>query len=163
MSAVRPDEGPPSGRMLDSVDFMDPARISLELGAQPGRAPLPRPQTPTVKTPAVAFSPVGTSNVVRKADSFDPRRPGIFAFAGFGLPPEKLSGAPTYALRVLVRKQVLRQGLAVARQQRSVDVELYEAALRTADPDAYSKGLLVLVLGPVLALALVVAAVLLLT
>lgn len=156
MSAVRPDDGPPSGRMLDSVDFMDPARVPLEL--------VQRPRTPpTVKTPAVPFSPVGTSNVVRKADSFDPRRPGIFAFAGFGLPPETISGAPAYALRVLMRKHVLRQGLAVARQQRSVDVELYEAALRTADPDAYAKGLLVLALGPVVVLTLVVLAALLLT
>lgn len=164
MSAVRPDEGPPSGRMLDSVDFLDPVRVPLELGASPGRPPLQRPQTPpTAKTPAAAFSPVGTSSVVRKADSFDPRRPGIFAFAGFGLPPETLAGAPAYALRVLMRKRVLRQGLAVARRQRSVDIELYEAALRTADPDAYAKGLLALVAGPALALTLVVIAALLLT
>ena len=139
------DDAPPSGRMLDAVDFAESARVPLELGAMPaGRAQaLGRPPTPlpTPKTPHVPFTPVGASEVVRRSGLLDPRRPGIFAFAGFGLPPESIAGAPTYALRVLARTRVLRNGLAIARRQRSADIELYEAALRMADRNAYVKGL----------------------
>ena len=89
----------------------------------------------------------------------DPRRPGIFAFAGFGLPPETIMGAPAYALRVLLRKRILRAGLVVARRQRSPDVDLYEAALRTADQDSYAKGLVALAVAGILFLALLCIAV----
>lgn len=152
------DEAPPSGRMLDAVDFAGGGRVALELGAMPaGRAqalgrstPLPRP-----KTPVTPISPVGSSDVLRRSEMLDPRRPGIFAFAGFGLPPETIAGAPAYAVRVLLRKRILRAGLAVARRQRSADVELYESALRTADQDSYAKGLIALSVAALFFIALV--------
>jgi len=165
MKAVKvpSDDGPPSGRMLDAVDFSGGGRQALELGAVPaGRAQLlGRPPTPlsTPKTPVTPISPVGSTEVLRRSEGLDPRRPGIFAFAGFGLPPETIVGAPAYALRVLLRKRILRAGLAIARRQRSPDVELYEAALRTGDQDAYAKGLLLLLVLVIFFLALVCIAV----
>ena len=165
MAAVKgpTDDAPPSGRMLDDVDFADVGRVALELSALPaGRAQaLGRPKTPlaTPRTPLSAITPPGSGEVIRKTDAVDPRRPGIFAFAGFGLPPDSITGAPSYALRVLVRKGVLREGLAVARRQRSVDVHLYEAALRMADREAYVKGLFLLGAAALLVVALLVGVV----
>jgi hypothetical protein len=104
-------------------------RASREMQAAPpssGREQLRSP------TPVSAIAPA----VV------DPKRPGIFAFAGFGLAPENLGAAPTYAFRVLARRRVLRRDLALARARRSPDVELYEAALRTADEKVVRRGLL---------------------
>ena len=76
--------------------------------------------------------------------SFDPR-PGIVAFAGYGLAPEKLSETPSYALHVLARRRVLHAGLKVALVRRPQDVELYRAALGALDPVAFRKGLALLV------------------
>ena len=78
------------------------------------------------------------------AATVDPR-PGIVAFAGYGLVPEKLSELPAYALHVLARRQILRSGLEVARKRRQQDVELYRAALAAADDAAVYKGLVLLV------------------
>jgi hypothetical protein len=75
----------------------------------------------------------------------DPRRSGVFAFAGYGVAPERLFDTPTYAIRVLSRKRVLRRELEIARtHRRSQDVELYMEALRTADEDAFKKGIALL-------------------
>lgn len=82
----------------------------------------------------------------------DPRRTGVFAFAGYGVVPERLVDTPTYALRVLSRKRVLRRELEIARtHRRAQDVELYMEALRTADEDAFNKG--IALLGVILGLA----------
>ncbi len=163
MAPVRPtEETPASGRMLDTVDFADGGRIALELSTLPaGRAHAQgRPPTPLSmpKTSVTPITPLGSSDVLRR-DRFDPRRPGIFAFAGFGLPPESLVGAPSYAIRVYLRKSILRDGLAVARRQRSADVDLYEAALRMADREWYLKGVGAIGVAAVVAVMLLVLAV----
>jgi hypothetical protein len=106
---------------------------SREMPITPSSSPVQRPVTP-----ATALTP-----------GRDPKRPGIFAFAGFGMAPDNLSAAPTYAFRVLARRRVLRRDLAIARARRSPDVELYEAALRTADEKVVFRGL-AMVLGVVL-------------
>ncbi len=61
------------------------------------------------------------------------RQLGIAAFAGFGPPPNQLLHMPAYSLRVVRRTLVLRRFLAIAREQGSQDVRLYEASLRSAN------------------------------
>ena len=89
--------------------------------------------------------------------AFDPR-PGIVAFAGFGLAPDRLSEMPAYALRVFARKRILRAGLEVSRQRRPQDVELYRSALRAADEAAVQKGLVLLVMMVMATIGAIVAA-----
>ncbi len=94
--------------------------------------------------PSLASSSSSSSSPSSGAThGFDPR-PGIVAFAGYGLPPEKLSETPSYALHVLARRRVLREGLEMARRRRPRDIELYEAALQVADQAAVRKGLALL-------------------
>ncbi|MBX3224508.1 MAG: hypothetical protein KF795_28600 [Labilithrix sp.] len=188
MHAVRPFEDatpPPSGRMLDDLDFLGSEHppVALELGALPaghvaqetmagGKLPrsvrfTPQPME-AVKAPpsgeqreagggrdAAASSgrtqvsslelealamPMEAVLPVALPRPIDPR-PGIVAFAGFGIVPDKLTDLPAYALHVLARKRVLRDGLAIARARRPQDVELYEAALACADDESVNKGL----------------------
>jgi hypothetical protein len=112
--------------------------------------PEPAPDGPVsaqpVSMPGVSASsgePEGAAAASEGTTRFDPR-PGIMAFAGFGLVPEKLSEMPAYTLHVLARRRVLRAGLEVARARRPQDVELYQAALTAADRVAYRKGLMLL-------------------
>jgi hypothetical protein len=101
-----------------------------------------------------ASAPEPTS-VASTQPTHDPR-PGIIAFAGFGLPPESLGAMPAYALRVITRKWALRDDLQIARLRRIRDVSLYEAALECADEGAVTKGLAVIaatVIGGVSAIA----------
>lgn len=91
------------------------------------------------------------------ATRFDPR-PGIVAFAGYGLAPEKLSELPAYALHVFARRRILHAGLAIARTRRPQDVELYRAALTAADEGAVRKGLALLVLMVCAVVGVIVAA-----
>lgn len=155
--------GPASsnGRTLDENDFLDGAAqpVALELGAQPasrrglidphqaglgsdnvlGQEPRSRS---SAQLAAVRAPQRTASGSYKAADA----RPGVFAFAGFGLPPESIVGAPAYALRALTRQRILRAGLATARARGGGDAELYEAALATVDGKAMSAGLFVLAL-----------------
>ncbi len=99
---------------------------------------------------------VGMSPVVAAAN-VDPKRPGIFAFAGFGLPPSSWKDLPGYALHVLARRRALRRDLETARRYRASDVDLYEAALHSADIDAFRRGLALII--AVVGFALAAAAV----
>jgi hypothetical protein len=82
----------------------------------------------------------------------------LVAFAGFGKPPSSLWSTPSYALRVFVRRSVLRRERAIARRHRKHDVAHYEAALRAADSGAVRRGVLVIVAELVLGLLFCVAA-----
>jgi len=104
----------------------------VSLGDQAAEPEPPVPPRERASEPALVGPPSG-----------DPR-PGIVAFAGFGIRPEKLSETPGYALRVLARRRVLRAGLEVARARRPRDVDLYQAALAAADDEAVRKGLVLL-------------------
>ncbi len=137
-SREMPAVGPPSnGRTPASGRTSGPAMLELD---------------PMVAAP-VCFEPV-----LAPPAPPDPR-PGIVAFAGFGIPPESLTDMPAYALRVIARKRVLRAGLTVARAHRPQDVALYEAALECADRPAAAKGLALLVTVVAAGIAAVVAAV----
>lgn len=213
MPAVRPfeDATPPSGRMLDDLDFLSSEHppVALELGALPaghgaqatmagGKLPqsvrfTPRPME-AVRAPSsartraardLAAAPPGPPSAGRiqvsslelealasppteLATSVSPfpvvpppvvdPRPGVVAFAGFGIVPDRVAELPTYAFRVLARRRVLREGLKLARARRPQDVELYEAALACADDDAVTKGLGLALAVLVLGVAAVVAA-----
>jgi len=87
---------------------------------------------------------VGMSPLVAAAN-VDPKRPGIFAFAGFGLPPSSWKDLPGYAIHVLARRRALRRDLETARRYRASDVDLYEAALHSADLDAFRRGLALII------------------
>lgn len=214
MAAVRPFEDatpPPSGRMLDDLDFLasEHPPVALELGALPaghgaretmagGKLPqsvrfTPRPmeavQAPSstrtaelrdarpalippssgraqvssleleaLATPPTELATSVSSLAIGPLPAVDPR-PGIVAFAGFGIVPDAVGELPTYALRVLARRRILRDGLKVARARRPQDVELYEAALACADEDAVAKGLGLAVAVLVLGVAVVAAAI----
>lgn len=137
-SREMPAVGPPSsGRMPASGRTSGPAMVELE---------------PMTTAPA-CFEPV-----LAPPAPLDPR-PGIVAFAGFGIPPEDLTDTPAYALRVIARKRVLRAGLTVARAHRPQDVALYEAALECADGPAAAKGIALLFIVVAAGIAAVVAAV----
>jgi hypothetical protein len=82
----------------------------------------------------------------------------LVAFAGFGKPPSSLWSTPSYALRVFVRRSVLRRERAIAKRHRKHDVAHYEAALRAADSGAVRRGVLVIVAELVLGLLFCVAA-----
>ena len=84
--------------------------------------------------------------------------PGVGAFAGFGVPPNALLETPAYAMRVLRRSWMLRRLLAIAREQESRDVGLYEASLRSADLRSVASGLAVV--SGVIMMCIVVVAVL---
>jgi hypothetical protein len=81
----------------------------------------------------------------------------LVAFAGFGQPPSSLWSTPSYALRVFVRRGVLRRELAIAKRHCKHDVGHYEAALRAADAGAVRRGVLVIVAELVLGLLFCVA------
>jgi len=147
MAAVRPAPPPveqePTGRMIDSAFLEDEVPLALELSAPPGgHIPLhsisgdaPMPAT---------WATSGSGLHMIEPRTADPR-PGIVAFAGYGLAPEKLSAMPAYAFRVLVRKHSLRGDLKIAHWRRlpKRDIELYEAALACADEGAVTKGVAV--------------------
>jgi hypothetical protein len=126
MEAVTP---PLTGVQTEPFAFLDAATLE---------DPIPASSS-SQDVEAVPSSPAAMIG----APAFDPR-PGIVAFAGFGLVPEKLSEMPAYALRVLARRILLRAGLEVARARRAQDVELYQAALVAADGTAVRKGLVLL-------------------
>ncbi|MFO0736542.1 MAG: hypothetical protein U0270_11720 [Labilithrix sp.] len=164
MAAVRPPSvapTPPSpsmeteGRVLESLedenldiplDIKAPPTshsvittiAGLEMSAGPPSQGRPAPISSTQKT-------------------VDPK-PGIVAFAGFGLPPEKLSATPAYAIRVLARKAQLRDDLRVARLRRIQDISLYEAALGCADEAAVTKGVAVIAAGAIGTIIAIVSA-----
>src|SRR5262249_18720459 len=102
------------------------------------------PSRPGGATPDVVATPP-------RAPSPETRRLAILAFAGLGPPPERLRDTPLYALRVMSRKSVLRQELAVARKHHSPDRPVYEEALQAAAAGALLRGrvLLALMLGAV--------------
>ena len=81
----------------------------------------------------------------------------LMAFAGFGEPPQGMFSAPAYALRVMRRRRKLVKDLEHARNGRTRDVGVYEAALRTADADAVRTGWIVLASLSALSLLFVVA------
>lgn len=144
MQAVRPvvaEPEPPPGRMLDDV-FLDDdgAPLALDLQSPPsGHLPL---QTVAGESLPAMWAKSGSGLHPHTAASKDPR-PGIVAFAGYGIPPEKLAAMPSYAFRVIARKHSLRSDLKIARLRRlpQRDIELYEAALACANQGAVAKGL----------------------
>lgn len=151
-----------NGRTLDELDFLGGGQnVVLELDGQPasrrglidpGKTGLgsdnvlgsePRRLSSTSMSAVRAPGPQRTaSGSFKAADA----RPGVFAFAGFGLPPESLFATTTYALRAFGRQRVLREGLRAAKARGSTDAELYEAALATVDARALATGTTLLVL-----------------
>jgi hypothetical protein len=130
---------------------VDPSSLDVEVATTlDERPPEPVPDGPGSAQPGSlpgtstsSAEPDGPAAASSGTPRFDPR-PGIMAFAGFGLVPEKLSEMPAYALHVLARRRVLRAGLEVARARRPQDVELYQAAITAADRVAFHKGLMLL-------------------
>jgi hypothetical protein len=150
------------GKLPQSVRFTpQPMEAVQPPPSEPASGRKSPPSSRTKVESAGAASGREAPTSASRTQAFDPR-PGIVAFAGFGLPPEKLAEMPAYALRVRARKRTLRAGLRVARKQRPQDVELYEAALASADQGAVAKGLALIVAVLVGGLSLIVAAVLLL-
>lgn len=156
MPAVRPEAAAPSapGRVLDASIF-DDLEPPLGLGEAAGDG--------DHDAPAVWSRSGSGLHRVEAVRPKDPR-PGIVAFAGYGLPPEGLAGTPAYALRVWRRRLSLRSDLRIARM-RSLpqrDIDLYEAAIACADEAAMTKGILLVtatLAGALSAIAAVVAAV----
>jgi len=181
MMAVRPDDGAPlsSGRMLDeSIEFDFDADGALELDCLPsshrprveqprqfehGSPPASRAngkRLPGVLPPAPSW-PVASAGPRRTTSSGTHEAAGsraaFVAFGGFGDVPPGAFRLPGYAVRVLLRKRVLRGDLARARVQRSQDVALYEESLRTADDAAVRNGIVMILLALVAAGASAVA------
>ncbi|MBX3232350.1 MAG: hypothetical protein KIT84_22255 [Labilithrix sp.] len=159
MPAVRPPADAP-GRMLDDTFFDDAdPPLALDLAKPQGRAePLPAMWAKSGSgLHRIDKKPLDKKPLEKKP--LDPR-PGIVAFAGYGLPPEKLSATPAYAFHVLRRKLSLRSDLRIARMRRlpKRDIELYEAALACADEGAVTKGLFVAAASTVGTLSAIAAA-----
>lgn len=147
MAAVRPPPAAapapaasavPGGRELESFEEENNLDIALDIKAPPTSHSVVTTISGLEMTPPASQQAATPVSSTQKA--YDPR-PGIVAFAGFGIPPEKLGAMPGYALRVLARKAVLRDDLRVARLRRIQDISLYEAALECADESAVTKGL----------------------
>jgi hypothetical protein len=68
----------------------------------------------------------------------------VLAFAGFGPAPDSLAGAPAYTLRVLARRRLLVRGLIDAWCHRSLDADVYAAALRVVEEKAFRRGAIIL-------------------
>lgn len=159
MAAVRPPAAPPpppsilgDGRVFDGFED-DGLDIPLDIKAQPTSHSVVTTLSGLEMTaPASPAAPI--SSTQKAADL----KPGIIAFAGFGLPPEKLGDTPAYALRVITRKWALRDDLRIARLRRIQDVSLYEAALRCADESAVTRGLALIAVSVIGALSAVVVA-----
>lgn len=157
---------PTSSRLVRAVRFTP---RPIEAVEPPRDSPRSAPRPPEVHAPPACSSgearrssaelPATAPSVSAAAPvpGSDPRAPGIRALAGYGLPPERLLDAPTYALRVLARQRILRRELAIARDRKSADVELYEAALCSADRHALEKGLIMIAAGVASVLGAVVA------
>lgn len=170
MQPVRGDAPPPSGRLLDEHDFHEAdGGVPLELQTLPkGQAILETRLAPPVVHfhPGDAAAPPSRPSLEMQAAAALAERQtapvmpvntqaGVVAFAGFGTPPTTWTEAPTYALRVLLRKHALRQSMTVVRRQE--DLWLYEAALQVADERTVQKGLAILA-GCIVLFAVVVGA-----
>lgn len=71
-----------------------------------------------------------------------PARPTAAAvIAKYPSPPTKITQAPMYTVRVILRQLELRTDLESLRRRRSPDVPLYEAALRAYDTKTFRLGL----------------------
>ena len=110
---------------------------------------------PPKPEPAPAPKPIAAIPLGRMADAYlaaaarrNPR-PGIVAFAGYGIPPTVLSRMPAYALRVMVpRPRNLAKRLedrTACRNLPQREIELYEAAIRCANESVMTKGIAVVV------------------
>lgn len=132
-----------------AFDAFDDAPSNLEI-ALDIKAP------PSSRQAITTMAGVEIAPPTPQADA-DPR-PGIIAFAGYGLPPDSIGKTPAYAIRVLSRKWTLRDDLRIARMRRIADVSLYEAALRCADEGAVTTGIALIVGATVATLSAVVAA-----
>lgn len=144
MAAVRPAPAAPppvmgDTRVIDSFEE-DNVEIALDIKEKPKN----QAGLTTISGAEIAPQSTGGQAVISSTKKDVDPRPGIVAFAGFGLPPESLGGTPAYALRVITRKMQLRDDLRIARLRRIQDVSLYEAALECADESAVTKGLAVL-------------------
>lgn len=143
---------PLSGRMLDdelAFDFDIDADGALELDGTSGEMMLPPASYVAMASPAGRRSSGALAAV-------DPHA-ALVAFAGFGDPPASLWSAPSYAIRVILRRRTLRDSLAFARRRRSADVGLYEASLRSADDAVVRNGLTLMVSLLVFAAVLIAA------
>jgi hypothetical protein len=142
------------GRMLEAeLMLASDGDFALELEQHPSRGGISSHEAsfdPPASGPRAPIPVVPRKEV-------DPR-PGIVAFAGFGLAPEGFAGAATYAVRVLNRKSALREDLRIARLRRITDVSLYEAALECADESAVTRGIAVITASVVGVLGAIVAA-----
>jgi hypothetical protein len=180
MDAVAPV---PAGRELDDFDFdfdID-AEGALELDCMPSMfgareeassfalmnaasarmtpSPVPR-MTPGPMLPPAPPWPMASPAVRRSSATqaaVDPHS-ALVAFAGFGDPPASIFGAPSYAVRVILRRRALRRDLERARRRKSADVGLYEASLRAADDGAIRNGLVLMTVIPILVIMLAFAA-----
>jgi hypothetical protein len=132
MAAVRSPV--PSFESFDDESVVD---IPLDIKTAPKNQTAMLSMSGAEMSPAPASGPTPISSTQKAHDP----RPGIVAFAGYGLPPESLGAAPAYAVRVIMRKFALRDDLRIARLRRIQDVSLYEAALEAADEGAVTKGL----------------------
>jgi hypothetical protein len=71
-----------------------------------------------------------------------PARPTAAAvIAKYPYPPTKITQAPMYTVRVILRQLELRTDLESLRRRRSPDVPLYEAALRAYDTRTFRLGM----------------------
>lgn len=139
----------------------EPSSFAL-VNAPPARmtpSPMPR-MTPGPMLPPAPPWPMAAPGVRRSSSTqaaVDPHS-ALVAFAGFGDPPTSIFGAPSYALRVILRRRALRRDLERARRRKSADVGLYEASLRAADDGAIRSGLILITIIPILLMMLAFAA-----
>jgi hypothetical protein len=70
-----------------------------------------------------------------------PKPTAAAVIAKYPAPPTKITQAPTYAVRVILRQLELRTDLESLRRRRSPDVPLYEAALRAYDTRTFRLGM----------------------
>lgn len=69
-----------------------------------------------------------------------PKPTAAAVIAKYPAPPTKITQAPMYAVRVILRQLELRTDLESLRRRRSPDVPLYEAALRAYDTKTFRLG-----------------------
>jgi hypothetical protein len=110
---------PPSSSRSLQAQSMAPDESGAHQGASPGAGVQMAAQPPPPPAPPTA------AEVIAKYPS----------------PPAKVTQAPMYAVRVVMRQLELRTDLESLRRRRSPDVPLYEAALRAYDARTFRLGM----------------------
>lgn len=142
--AVRPSgqqkavAAPPPPASEGGHDGFAPPPASSSAGAG-GVAP--GPQSSGQLPAAHANGPGEVAHSMAPAPQVPAKPTPAALIAKYPAPPAAVSGAPMYAVRVIMRQLELRTDLESLRRRRSPDVPLYEAALRAYDAKTFRLGM----------------------